>query len=262
LSGQTDSRKVRVYAPEMIPLSLSDYRGEPACVIFFSGCNYKCGYCHNWVLQEKKEEHLVEVERLKDEIRKNNLITACKVSGGEPLLQPEALMELGQFAKSIGLKFGIDTNGTLPKDLASIMGLLDLVSLDIKTALDEVEYGKVSGVERACVEEVKESLRLVLTSKVYADLRMVVIPGWNDSERIVSSVAASLKDAGYLEKASQGEASLTLMEFVPENARLEALRGTANTPAGTLKAIASAMHLPRTHVTHRVLGNFVPAEQF
>jgi pyruvate formate lyase activating enzyme len=260
LSGQNDSRKVRVYAPEMIPLSLSDYRREPACVIFFSGCNYDCGYCHNWALQEKKKEHLVEVERLEDEIRKNNLITACKVSGGEPLLQPEALKELGRFAKSIGLKFGIDTNGTLPNALAGIMEFLDLVSLDIKTALDAVEYRRISGVEKVCVEEVRESLRLVLSSKAYADLRMVVIPGWNDSGGIVSSVAASLTEAGYLEKASRGEASLTLMEFVPENARLEVLRGAANTPVGTLKAVASTMRLPRVHITHRALGNFIPAK--
>lgn len=260
MSGQIDSRKVKVYAPEMIPLSLSDYRGEPACVIFFSGCNYNCGYCHNWALQEKKGEHLVEVERLEEQIQKNTLITACKVSGGEPLLQPEALMEIGQFAKSIGLKFGIDTNGTLPKVLADIIGFLDLVSLDIKTALDEVEYKKVSGVEKTCMEEVKESLRLVLSSKAYADLRMVVIPGWNDSERIVSSVTSSLKDAGYLQKASRGEASLTLMEFVPENARLEILRAAANTPVETLKSIASALDLPRVHINHRALGIFIPAK--
>lgn len=260
MSSPTDSCKVRVYAPEMVPLSLSDYRGEPACVIFFSGCNYNCGYCHNWALQEKKEEHLVEAERLKEEIRKNALITACKVSGGEPLLQPEALMELGRFAKSLGLKFGIDTNGTLPKALASIMALLDLVSLDIKTALDEVEYRKISGVEKVCTEEVKESLRIVLSSRAYADLRMVVIPGWNDSDAIVRSVAASLRDAGYAEKASRGEASLTLMEFVPENARLEALRNTVNTPPEKLKRIASQIALPRIFITHRVVGSSVPAQ--
>jgi pyruvate formate lyase activating enzyme len=254
------SAKVRVYAPEIVPLSLSDYRGEPACVIFFSGCNYNCGYCHNWALQEKKEEHLVEVERLKEEIRKNTLITACKVSGGEPLLQPDALLDLGRFAKSIGLKFGIDTNGTLPKALASILGLLDLVSLDIKTALDEAEYRRVSGVEKACVEEVRESLRLLLSSDVYADLRMVIIPGMNDGENIVASVASSLMGAGYVEKAARGEASLTLMEFVPENARLETLRDSKNTPVETLKSVASAMRLPCVHITHRVLGSFVPTD--
>jgi pyruvate formate lyase activating enzyme len=260
LSNQTDGGRVRVYAPEMVPLSLSDYRGEPACVIFFSGCNYDCGYCHNWALQEKKEEHLVEVGRLKEEIRKNALITACKISGGEPLLQPEALMELGRFAKSLGLKFAIDTNGTFPKELARIIDLLDLVSLDIKTALVEAEYTKISGVEKACVEEVKASLRLVLSSKAYADLRMVVIPGWNDGEAVVSSMVASLRNAGYAEKASKGEASLTLMEFVPDHARLEALRKTANTPVDTLKRVASQMRLPRVYITHRVLGSFLPAD--
>jgi pyruvate formate lyase activating enzyme len=258
LTNQAAGGKVRVYAPEMVPLSLSDYRGEPACVIFFSGCNYDCGYCHNWALREKKEEHLVEVERLKEEIRKNSLITACKVSGGEPLLQPEALMEIGIFVKTLGLKFGIDTNGTFPKELARIIHLLDLVSLDIKTALSEPEYRKVSGVDKVCVKAVEESLQLVLSSKTYADLRMVVIPGWNDSDAVISSMVASLKSAGYAEKASRGEASLTLMEFVPDHARLEALRDAANTPVETLKRVASMANLPRVHITHRVLGSSVP----
>jgi len=260
LSNKANGGKVRVYAPEMVPLSLSDWRGEPTCVIFFSGCNYGCGYCHNWALKEKKEEHLVELGRLKDEIKKNALITACKVSGGEPLLQPEALMELGRFVKSLGLKFGIDTNGTLPQALARIIGLLDLVSLDIKTALVEAEYRKISGVGKVCVEEVKESLRLVLSSKIYADLRMVVIPGWNDGEAVASSIAESLRDAGYVLKASRGEASLTLMEFVPDHAGLEMLRKASNTSVDTLRRIASQMRLPRVYLTHRVLGSYMPAD--
>jgi anaerobic ribonucleoside-triphosphate reductase activating protein len=244
----------------MVPLSLSDYRGEPACVIFFSGCNYDCGYCHNWALREKKEEHLVEVARLKEEIKKNALITACKVSGGEPLLQPEALMEIGRFAKSLGLKFGIDTNGTLPQELARIISLLDLISLDIKTALNEADYRKISGVGKVCVEEVEESLRIVLASKAYADLRMVIIPGLNDGDAVASSVAASLRGAGYVAKASKGEASLTLIEFVPDHARLETLRNASNTPVDTLKRAASQMHLPNVRITHRVLGSYVPAD--
>lgn len=258
MNGRLEGRKVRVYAPEMVPLSLSDYRGEPACVIFFSGCNYNCGYCHNWALQEKREDHLVDLERLKEGIRKNCLITACKVSGGEPLLQPEALLELGKFVKSIGLKFGIDTNGTMPKALAGVIYLLDLVSLDIKTALEEAEYRKISLVERPCVDEVRESLELVIASKAYADLRMVVIPGLNDSDQIAKSVASSLQEAGYLEKASRGEASLTLMEFVPENARLDELRQRANTTVETLTRMASLMNLPRLFLSHRVLGQYVP----
>jgi len=260
LSSQTNGRKARVYAPEMVPLSLSDYRGEPTCVIFFSGCNYDCGYCQNWALREKKEEHLVELASLKEKIRNNNLITACKVSGGEPLLQPEALMELGTFAKSLGLKFAIDTNGTLPKGLGRIIGLLDLVSLDIKTALNQEEYRKISGVGRTCVEEVKESLRLILSSNAYADLRMVVIPGLNDGEAVAASIAASLRGAGYVEKALRGEASLTFVEFVPDHARLEELRRISNTPVETLKRLASLVKLPEVHISHRVLGSYVPAD--
>jgi len=252
--------KLRVFAPEILPLSLCDYLGEPACVIFFSGCNYDCGYCQNLRLKARSKEHLVDIDKIKESIMKNRLITACKVTGGEPLLQLEALSELGRFVKSLGLKFGIDTNGSLPDSLQVLLPILDLVSIDIKTALDEEEYRKITGVGKPCVDAVRRSLEIVMSSNVYADVRMVVIPGYNDSERVVLSVDGSLRSLGYEEKARRGMTSFTLVEFVPENAYVEEFRRLKNPSAGDLRSLALVSGLPNVRITHRAVGFYKKVE--
>jgi len=252
--------KLRVFAPEILPLSLCDYLGEPACVIFFSGCNYDCGYCQNWRLKARSKEHLVNIDKIKESIRKNRLITACKVTGGEPLLQLEALSELGRFVKSLGLKFGIDTNGSLPDSLKVLLPTLDLVSIDIKTALTEKNYRKITGVGKPCVDAVRRSLEIIISSNAYADVRMVVIPGYNDSEEVVRSVGGSLRSLGYEEKARRGMASLTLVEFVSENAYPEEFRKLKNPSAEDLRSLALASCLPNARITHRAAGFYIEVE--
>lgn len=258
--SDTGRARLRVYAPEVVPLSLCDYIGEPACVVFFSGCNNACGYCQNSRLMKVQEEQLVDLDVIEESIKRNKLISACKVTGGEPLLQPDALAELGRFVKSLDLKFGIDTNGTLPQPLNGVLPLLDLISIDVKTALNREAYSRITGIPNPCVEKVSESLSAVLSSNAYCDVRMVVIPGVNDSGDIIRSVAGSLRSLGYEEKASKGEASFTLTEFIPEFAFQEEFRKIRNPTSDELRSLALSSDLTNVRVTHRVLGFFQKVE--
>lgn len=252
--------KKMVYAGEIVPLSLSDYLGEPACVIFFSGCNFDCGYCQNWRLKKGSEEHLTDVEKIKKAISENKLVTACKVTGGEPLLQLDALLEIGRFARSIGLKFGIDTNGSLPDALADILPLLDLVSIDIKAELDEESYRIVTRLTSPPVSAVIKSLEIAMRSDAYVELRMVVIPGYNDKLSTVRSISKILRGLGYEEKASEGKACFNLIEFVPENAFDEDFRRIRNPSASLLRDLALASGLKNARITHRGVGILKPVD--
>ncbi len=243
-----------MYAAEIIPLSLSDYLGEPACVIFLSGCNFDCGYCQNWRLKARSEEHLTDIERIRKAISDNKLIKACKVTGGEPLLQLDALLEIGKFVKSMGLKFGVDTNGSMPDNLSKALPLLDLVSIDLKAALDEKSYRRVTGLQSPPISSVLKSLEVAMRAEVYADIRMVVIPGYNDGLDTMKSISSTLKSIGYEEKVSQGKASFTLVEFVPENAREESFRRIENPSVSLLHHLASASGLRNVRINHRGLG--------
>lgn len=245
------------YVPEVIPLSLCDYPGEPALVIFFSGCNYRCGYCQNWKIRVREPSHLASLRRVEEILEGGRLISACKVTGGEPLLQLDPLLRIARKAKSLGYKFGIDTNGTLPDRLSALLPFLDLISIDVKTALEDAEYRRVSGVEDPMVGKVIESIKMALSSSAFVDLRMVVIPGLNDSFEIIRRIESRLKELGYSEKASKGGASFTLVEFVPENAASREYSERRNPSVEDLVRLARSMSLCNVRISHRALGHYV-----
>lgn len=243
-----------VYAGDIVPLSFSDFLGEPACVIFLAGCNFDCGYCQNWQLKRASEDNITDLEMIKRVLSENKLITACKVTGGEPLLQLDAVIEIGKFAKSLGLKFGIDTNGSLSEALARVAPLLDLISIDIKTELNEREYTKITRVQPPPISSIKRSLEIAMRSEAYVDIRMVVIPGYNDDIAKIKAISKMLRDLGYEEKATKGMASFVLIEFVPENATDDEFRRINNPSVSLLSDLAKSSDLSNVRITHRGTG--------
>lgn len=239
------------YIAEVVPISFSDYPKEPCCVIFFSGCNFDCGYCQNWKLKKQLKEHVVDIEKIKEMISKNDLITACKISGGEPLLQLEALLEIGKFVKSLGLKFGIDTNGSMPNELKKVIPLLDLISIDIKAPLKIEKYSNIIGLSNPPISSIIESLKIAIQSNAYLDVRMVIIPGYNDSVEDVKHIAKVLRELGYEDRSSKS--SFTLMEFVPENAHRKEFRNLPNPSLQKLMDLASSIELSNVKIHHRAL---------
>ena len=63
-------------------------------VVFLQGCNLHCPGCHNkstWALDKGT---LIEVSKLAQFLREKAINKKVTISGGEPLLQKEALLEL------------------------------------------------------------------------------------------------------------------------------------------------------------------------
>lgn len=112
-------------------------------VLFLQGCPLRCLYCHNpdtWSTSGGREMSAEEVMREYERgaaFYKNGGIT---VSGGEPLLQVDFLLELFRLAREKGVHTAIDTSGITyteeeneyRKKLDELLSLTDLVLLDIK----------------------------------------------------------------------------------------------------------------------------------
>lgn len=112
-------------------------------IIFFAGCPMRCQFCHNpdtWKMTDGEEstaDELIEKAlRYKDYWGDKGGIT---VSGGEPLMQPDFLLELLKKAKEKGINTCIDTSGApytesepFYSKFTEIMKYTDLVMLDIK----------------------------------------------------------------------------------------------------------------------------------
>src|SRR4030043_1684522 len=89
-----------MYIAGMHKLSLIDYPGKLAVVVFTQGCNFRCGFCHNPELALSsppnyragelppmiKEHHLAFFDFLEE--RKGFLDGVC-ITGGGPLLQED-----------------------------------------------------------------------------------------------------------------------------------------------------------------------------
>src|SRR5665647_2812211 len=129
-------------------LTLLDYPGRIAATVFTQGCNFRCPFCHNasLVVEPGKGEYIASKSVLSHlEKRKGKLSGLC-ISGGEPLLQKE-LPDFIKCVKALGYKVKLDTNGSLPNSLLSLLeaGLLDYVAMDIKNSREK--YLITSGIE-------------------------------------------------------------------------------------------------------------------
>ncbi len=56
----------------------------PSYTIFFSGCNFKCVFCQNWIISQKREGQDISVEELSRIMLKANSFKNLNLVGGSP----------------------------------------------------------------------------------------------------------------------------------------------------------------------------------
>ena len=114
--------------------SFVDFPATIAAVIFTSGCNLNCWYCHNRQLIDGTQEEYTLEEILAFLESRKGFIDGVVISGGEPTLQPD-LLDVILELKARGFKVKLDTNGTNPQVLRQVLPHLDYVAMDVKNSL-------------------------------------------------------------------------------------------------------------------------------
>ncbi|UCD78988.1 MAG: anaerobic ribonucleoside-triphosphate reductase activating protein [Desulfobacterales bacterium] len=117
--------------------SLIDYPGKLSSVIFCSGCNFDCPYCHNPGLVKGQASCPNDLNHgaIYDFLdQRRGFLDGVVVSGGEPTLQPD-LVDLCRQIKDLGFPLKLDTNGSRPRVLQHLIeqGLVDYIAMDLKT---------------------------------------------------------------------------------------------------------------------------------
>lgn len=158
-------------------------------VIFMQGCQFRCLYCHNpdsWGYDGGLTMSVDEL--LHDILKYKYYIEGITISGGEPLLQIDFLIELFTKVQAEGLTTCIDTNGGVFGNNTSMINKLDrllsvtnLVMLDIKH-IDDEEHIKLTGVSNKSVLDFAKYLD---DKNVDIWLRYVLVPTINDSEETI-----------------------------------------------------------------------------
>lgn len=103
------------------------YVGVKQLFIRFCGCNLSCKYCDTDFNAESGK--LYTIEELLDEISKNSDCHSVSLTGGEPLLHTEFLKKI---LPSCSLPIYLETNATLPEQMADVINYVDYISADIK----------------------------------------------------------------------------------------------------------------------------------
>jgi pyruvate formate lyase activating enzyme len=151
--------------------SLIDFPGHLAAVFFLSGCNFRCGYCHNSFLAETSLR--LTWKRLQDACTafRDHWVTGAVISGGEPTLSPE-LPEVVKRFKRMGWAIKLDTNGSHPEVLSALLPDLDYVAMDIKCA--PADYAALTGFDD--IERIRASIAILRQSGRNYEFRTTVPP--------------------------------------------------------------------------------------
>lgn len=158
-------------------------------ILFLQGCNLRCKYCHNpetWKCNVGKtvspKEAFEKAYRYKTYWRDNGGIT---VSGGEPLLQINFVIEFFKYAKEKNIHTTIDTAGNpFTKEepffskFKQLMELTDLFMLDMKE-MDDKKHIELTGKTNKNIIEMADYLS---EQNKEMWIRHVLVPGLTDQE--------------------------------------------------------------------------------
>jgi len=114
-------------------------------------------------------------------------------SGGEPLAQPDFLFSCAGKLKKAGVHLAIETSGYWPaKYIENISKTFDLVLFDLK----HIDLNKCKQALGTGSKNALENLKAILASQLPVEVRITIIPGFNDSDADLSAMADFLNNGG------------------------------------------------------------------
>ena len=198
-------------------LSLLDFPGKIACTVFLGGCNFRCPYCHNGSLAVGEGEEVMGYEEFFAflESRRGRLEGVC-VSGGEPTIHRELPEFFGRI-KDMGYAVKLDTNGTNPEMLASLIndGLVDYVAMDIKNSPERYEDSVVINAE--LIDRVRESASLLMEGRVDFEFRTTLMREMHGEEEMRAIGRWLLGDEKFFLQTYRDEGDLLVGGFTPHS---------------------------------------------
>lgn len=153
-------------------------------VVFVKGCPMRCQYCHNPDTWEQTGATRMSVEEIMQEYEKGKEFYhdgGITVTGGEPLVQIDFLIELFEACKAKNIHTCLDTSGImfrkdvpeLMKKYDRLMEVTDLIMLDIKH-IDPEGHKKLTSQP---IDNILDFLEYLDKKEKVIWIRHVVVPG-------------------------------------------------------------------------------------
>jgi pyruvate formate lyase activating enzyme len=168
-------------------LTLVDYPGKVAAVVFLGGCNLRCPFCQNPSLVKATVQLPdLELPSLLDSLnRRRKLIEGVVVTGGEPTVHPHVLYLLREL-RTLGLAIKLDTNGLRPPRLREMVkeNLVDYFAMDLKTA--PMRYPAALGAPADAAQRLRQSVDYLRQCGVDYEFRTTCVPGFVGEEDMLA----------------------------------------------------------------------------
>lgn len=192
--------------------------------VFLKGCPLNCRWCHNpesrdSTIEKPASENLkkilnlplsetknvigriVSVEELTSEILKDRVFYeesggGATFSGGEPMMQPEFLLNMLKSCRKNGIHTAVDTSGYASTDsFQTIAEFADLFLFDLKLA-DNKEHIKYTGVPNALI---LKNLSVLNDLGKEIRIRIPLIPGITDTPGNISGIMKIIEKLNNIE---------------------------------------------------------------
>jgi pyruvate formate lyase activating enzyme len=196
--------------------------------VFLKGCNMRCAWCHNPETVKAQPEYVFNPKLCRHcgycdegcycgakklcgrEVTAEYVIDQAlldkpyygndggiTISGGEPLVQPDFVLELCKLAREHELHIGIETNLSMPyAKIAPLVAFADLWMVDIKAFSDEI-HQKYTGISNAGI--LKNINLLDQNRGVSIVIRTPAVPGVNDSYQEIEKILKFTEKLEHLE---------------------------------------------------------------
>ena len=157
-------------------MTLVDYPGKVAAILFTGACDFRCPFCQNasLVLDPSSEPEIPEEEIFDYLKKRRGMLEGVVVTGGEPTVHSDLLEYMGRI-KALGYSVKLDTNGYRPDVLKKAVngGYADYVAMDIKNSLGK--YAETAGVKNLFTPLIEESISFLKEGHVPYEFRTTVV---------------------------------------------------------------------------------------
>jgi pyruvate formate lyase activating enzyme len=169
--------------------------GSRSYSIAAAGCNFRCDFCQNWRISQKREaddlghnSFRADPEKIVQEAK----LSKCKsisYTYTEPTIFFEYALETARLAKKEGLYNIFVTNGYMTKECLDMLGgLLDAANVDLKSFNDDY-YKRICGGR---LKPVLESIEYMRRLNIWVEVTTLVVPKLNHSDEELRQIASFL----------------------------------------------------------------------
>ena len=192
--------------------------GTKTLFVRLAGCPFKCFYCDtkNSLPMDSGDEY--SLEEACNLIEKNLEENTYKVNftGGDPLVQSDAVTEMAKFVQSKKIPTYIESSCYDSQKFAQVLPYIDYVKIEFKTPesefVDLKHYSKLLENEIQCLDNALRSQKITYI-KVIISSKTELEPFKKLLEKIFSTILKS-KIAGFIIQPSYGIAEPSLKQLL------------------------------------------------